>query len=411
MDTQSALIPRFWRFLSDNRQRGISIAFVEFAALTAILSYTLFLPDEVLVLVLSILAYNGLISAFVASNNTAKIYAAITNLGASNRLPCLTLRLFIFEQGMATIVAIIIIFYWLESLAQINPLFLISLAVFSSSAAVTAYTRHQDTDFVRYNYIRGVTNFVRVIIVFWLVAFTHTDQIPALFVISAGFVYFVGLTMLGKGFRENRSTRSQENLPWSVPVLIREYILGLPAAGARSLITSGVMLAVIETLPESSARLFRFLLLPKDIFGRFFNAFLPLTFSRLFQTTFRFSTASILIAVFLPVSFGWYGIGVLISGAGWSDSIAYCFFFASSFLVYGLMPFVWRTIHRNQAVLSTAVVLAATIGAGGLYAAMPPTTIAGFLNVITIYYVIWIALMMTFLKLDDHNTAEASKMK
>lgn len=382
-------------FARSEQARLLSIAAVQISGFVSTLCFLLWLDDRAIILVLAAVAYAGMVSGTVASNNTTKIYAGITNSANRRLISVLTFRLFAFEQLLAILVAIMVPLLGLEGLQSLGIVTLILLASFSSSAAVAAFTKHRERDFVRFNYLRVAATLLRLGLVFLAADFGRIDLIPAIIAASAALPYLAGLWMLWRTYRASlRIEPTGTGTISSTALLIREYALGIPAALARSFINHGLMIAVVETLPEGAVRMFRFLLLLKDVISRFFNAALPMIFDRMYLYRVRFHPVMIITMSALVVSAIWYTIGVMAIKYEWSALPAYVVLFAFNMLNYALMPFVWRAIHRNRAIMSMSVVLLSAGVTVLAYWLQPPGDVSGFLFVMSLFYITWFGCML-----------------
>lgn len=382
-------------FARSEQARLLSIAAVQISGFVSTLCFLLWLDDRAIMLVLAAVAYAGMVSGTVASNNTTKIYAGIANSADRRLISVLTFRLFAFEQLLAISVAILVPFLGLEGLQSLDVVVLVLLASFSSNAAVIAFTKHRERDFVRFNYLRVVATLLRLGLVFLAADLGRIDLIPAVIAASAAPPYLAGLWMLWRTYRASlRIEPTGTGTITATALLIREYVLGIPAALARSFINHGLMIAVVETLPENAVRMFRFLLLLKDVISRFFNAALPLIFDRMYLYRVRFRLIVIITMNSLVVSVIWYTIGIMAISQDWSALPAYVVLFAFNMLSYVALPFVWRAIHHNKAIMSTSVVLLSAGVSVLAYWLQPPGDVSGFLFVMSLFYITWFGCML-----------------
>lgn len=375
------------------RERAVSILAVEVTGFSALLLYLFLLPEQEIVIILALIAFTGLVSGTVASNNTAKVYAGISARSPQWNAPQMTLWLFMFEQVLSLIVALLVISRGFDSLGTVPIWNLLALAALSSSASVTAFARNTEVDFLRYNYLRAGSNMLRVGSVFWATAAGRPDLIGLIFLVTLSLPFLFGVGIV---FRH--LDIAPRGAGTSLLALLREYVFGLPAAASRAFVVNGLVLAAVETLNESEARFLRLLLMPKDILARCFNAALPLVFDRMF--TYRPTLpvmATVLFSSLICGAVSYFAVAAVAS-SGFAAMPAYLILFAATLQVYLFLPFIWRVVHGNRAIVSTGTVV---LAAGITYVAFrtyPPLDAGGFIGVIAIYYVVWLSIITMLLR-------------
>jgi hypothetical protein len=363
--------------------RALSIALAHGSGLIATLSFVFFLPEADFVAVTAAVSLAGMISGTVVSNNTAKIYVGMNAGYGMRNLVNVTLRLLYFEQLAALVFSgafILLGGRWLDTLSAVEVLL---LGLGSSFGALIAFTKFDDRAFVRFNLVRSVSTLLRLALVHWAARAGLSGAIPAIIIITFVFPFLYGVIIIVSARRASKPCPVDIGL--SVPIVLREYLFGLPVAVSRAFFNHGVLVIATQTLSGDALRMFRFLLLPKDMFGRTFNAVLPLVFDRLYEYRPRLMPGLGIVFLATIVALGWYLTGMLALGFDGSAAATYTIYLTLNLAVYSVFPVVWRTIHRNKAIHQMTVVLTATGTALLTVWLLPPISIEAILITLSVY--------------------------
>lgn len=392
MRTEALLFVRLRRAYQKTRKRGLSIIVVEATGMTTLLLYLVLLPDQEVAIILSLLVFTGIISGAVASNNTAKVYVGFAAGIPKQTIASTTLRLFLFELSLSVAIAMLIISRGFETLDNFPTWNLLALGVLSSGAALIAFTRNTEVDFIRYNYVRAVANMLRAGCVFWATAAGRPELLGLIFLTTSSLPFVFGAGVVLSRVDALKIGIGSKGVP-----LLREYLVGLPAGATRAFVLNGLVLVAVETLTENEARFLRLLLIPKDVAARCFNAALPLVFDRMYAYR---PKPPIMIAVFfisLLIGAASYVLFAGIVGFSLNALPLYLILFAATMQVYIVLPFIWRVVHKNRAIISTGTVVLAALVTYVMYWALPPSDVNGFIGLTVVYYVVWLVTIWLLL--------------
>lgn len=385
------------------RARAFSIALVQVTGLITTLSFVFFLPDADFVVVTAAVSLSGMISGAVVSNNTAKIYACI-NTGCGRRdLVDITVRLLVFEQLTALVFSCALIIFggqWIDTLSAFE---IVLLGLGSSFGALIAFTKFDHRAFVRFNLVRAAATMLRLALVHLAARAGVSGAIPTIIIITFTLPFLYG------GFIIAAARRAAEPVAplQAFSVAAREYLFGLPVALSRAFFNHGILLLATKTLSAEALRMFRFLLLPRDIFGRIFNAILPLVFDRLYEYRPRLFPGLGIVTLAVIVALGWYLAGMTALGFDGSAVASFALYSALTLTVYSVLPVVWRTIHRDKTVHQMTVVLIATGMAtltGWLFA---PTSVEAILIILSVYTGTYLTGMLLLAHFEEAGYTQA----
>lgn len=363
--------------------RSFSVAGVLVCAFGGNLAFVALLPDEHLGMVIATLAIAGLISGAAASNCTAKIYATINADPGLGFLSSLTLLLFVFEQLLAQLLVLAAVAF--ESIwpTGISWYQLSLLAIAASSGTVVAFVKFKDRWFVLLNIFRILATLARVGLILWLAYSDEVDLIVPVVIVTFAMPSFFALSAtLIVARKHSGNGRRAPLAPWRT---LREYLLGVPVAASRAFVNQGLIVVSVALLNASDLRMFRFLLIPKDVISRLFNAALPLVFDQLYAYQPDWKRLAAIGLGALAIASIWYAVGAYLFSFGAGALLAFAIFMALNMMVYSFLPVVWRAIYRNQASRNTAVVLTSVSVFGTLFWSFQPRSVAGILYVMCVY--------------------------
>lgn len=368
--------------------RSISVAAVLVVGLISNLVFVVFLPEQFLPVVIGAMAISGLISGTAASNNTTKLYSTINARVSIPSVIRLTLLLFVFEQVLGQLLVFVAIVFgdvWSNSFTWRQ---LALLAMAASCGSLRAFAKFDDGVFVWVNIMRVILTIARVGLIFLLIDLGAETMIFPVIVGSLGLLaVFLLVTTL---FAWRMHSKDELGLPIRVYQVLTEYLWGLPVAMSRAFINQGLIVAAVALLSPAELRMFRFLLIPKDIIARLFNAALPLIFDRMYEHKPSGSRMSVIALGSLATSLMWYGIGALLLGFHWSAGPAFALFMVLHLTAFSLLPLVWRAIYGNRASRNTIVVVTATGIMGSCFWFVQPHSISSILLVMCAFLICYI---------------------
>jgi hypothetical protein len=378
--------------LSATRIKAASILFAQGVGILTNMLFILFLPDDELYVVIGIMALSGLTSSAAVSNNTAKIYGKISTGEDIQKISRTALCLFGFEQLLAILFILVLLTFGQTWAVGLTTIELALLVLVSCAGALVAFVRAKDKYFVLFNIIRSVSSLFRLVVVFLLITINAEEWIPLAIIVSLTFPMAAALLFT---IKVSLPLYLDENRPLSKPyILLHEYAWGIPVALSRSFINQGLILAAVELLNPDELRMFRFLLLPKDIIGRAFNAFLPLVFDRMMKYSIRLVPSIGVAAFAVAIAIIWYAIGNSLFSFGWSAATSFVIFLVLNFTVYSVLPIAWRNIHREKARDVAIVVLVSTGMTALVFWATAPDSINLILIVMSVFSFCYIAGML-----------------
>lgn len=378
--------------LSPTRIKAASILFAQGVGILTNMLFILFLPDDELYVVVGIMALSGLTSSAAVSNNTAKIYGKISTGEDIQKISRTALCLFGFEQLLAIFFILVLLTFGQTWAVDLTTIELALLVLVSCAGALVAFVRAKDKYFVLFNIIRSVSSLFRLAVVFLLITINAEEWIPLAIIVSLTFPMAAALLFT---LKVGPPLSLDENRPLSKTYkLLHEYAWGIPVALSRSFINQGLILAAVELLNPDELRMFRFLLLPKDIIGRAFNAFLPLVFDRMMKYSIRLVPSIGVAAFAVAVAIIWYAIGNSLFSFGWSAATSFVIFLVLNFTVYSVLPIAWRNIHREKARDIAIVVLISTGMTALVFWATAPDSINLILIVMSVFSFCYIAGML-----------------
>ncbi|GAA4226582.1 hypothetical protein GGQ68_004809 [Sagittula marina] len=376
-----------------------SIVAVQVASFVANLSFVTFLPDMAMVTVVAVMSLFGVISAGVSSNITAKIYSHTAAGDDPSQLARMALRLLLMEQVAAVAVALFLPLLGLEALKEVATWQLFLLALLASNASTLAFTKYRNRYLLRLNLVRATVTITRAAVIHAVAALGAAQLIIPIIIMSLvptfGYPLLVAL--------RQACTVTSAKMPVPLGVSLREYLLGIPVSVIRSITNQGMVILAVEVLSPQDLRLFRFLLLPKDIFNRLFNAALPIVFDKLYlyrldrRVTLGIMCGSAVIGAL------WFWIGLETIGGTWQPVGVFVVFLALNATVYSVLPIMWRTVHRNRAGLN----IIATLATAGLtlvtYLLVRPQGLQGLFGLMSVYYLSYILAMLVIYRLETRE--------
>ena len=387
----------------DLNQKIISIVIVQVSGLIASLSFVLFLPDIALAKVLALMAFFGLISMASASNITAKVYTNTAAGATSGTLARLSLFLLSFEQGLAIVFCIIVSFIELVPLSQLHMLELLSLAILSSNTSTAAFARHKASYLIRLNYVRAATTLARAGALHVVASTGQEMWISSIFIISLIPVF--GYTLL---ITLRHRIELGKELP-STLVLLREYFLGIPVSLARAVFDQGIILLAVRVLDANDLRLFRFLLLPKDIFNRLFNAALPIIFDKLFEYRITISSAILVFVIAATLATVWYTVGIWFFSGELRAMTSFVSFIVLNSAAYFMLPVAWRMVHRNRAWLNTMAITFNTTVTGTVYWILQPQNLTDLFLIMSVYLLSYVFANLVIFRMHEQKNQELAR--
>lgn len=354
-----------------------SIFLVHTVAFLSNLIFIFFLPDRELFHVIGAMALSGFVSGSTVSNNTAKIYSKISTKEDIQSLSHVSLILFACEQATAVVIIIVLLLVGFDWLPDLHAIELALLVFVSCTGALVAFTRVDDQFFILLNLVRAASTLTRLGVVFWLISHSADEWIPTAIIVSFAFPMGVALYCVLRsrscGPAPDGALRQKSLL------LMREYAWGIPVAISRAFINHGVLLTAVAFLNPDELRMFRFLLLPKDAFGKMLNALLPLFFDRMFRYSVRLLPSLGIMACAAALAAIWYTIGTAYFGFGWSAVLSFTIYLMLNLTVYSVLPISWRTIHRDKAINTTMVVFASSAVTFLVFWLAEPSNVDGIL--------------------------------
>lgn len=375
-----------------------SILAVQLSSFAATLSFVLLLPDSALVVVVAVMSLFGVIAAGVSSNITAKVYSHNNEGDDPALLGQMALRLLCFEKLAALVVVLGITLLGLAALQQVHWLELLLLALLANPASTSAFAKHRDVYLIRLNYIRTATTVLRTGAIHAAVWLGLVDLVPVIVIASLapifGYAFAVTLACANKPPAAPASM-----MPW--PVALREYLLGVPVSLVRSAFNQGVILLAVEILNPQDLRIFRYLLLPRDIFTRIFKAALPIVFDKmyLYRLTTVMTGGIIVSAVALGAA--WFWLGTQLVGSDWQPLVTYMAFLAFYATVYSVLPVMWRTVYRNRAFHNTLGIFFTANITVATYFLVQPKDLQSIFAVISVYYLAYVLSMLVISRLES----------
>lgn len=375
--------------------RLASIVTVQAIGLISNISFLFFLPDNALVIVVAVISAFGVVSAAVSSNVTAKIYAGTSSRDNSGDLSKLTLRLLFLEQVAALVVCSVLLNLNLVAFEGIEPHELYLLGVFASCASLSAFTKYKDTTLIKLNYIRAVASASRTILIHILVFVGLLDYVIVVVIVSLVpvFLYVLNVTL-------KVSQKSESGLRLSPWVTTREYVFGVPASLIRSVFDQGVTLVALEVLNPQDLRIFRFLILPRDIFNRLFNAALPVIFNSLYAYSLNVRQTFLILFGVAAMAVLWYWMSVLMLGSGWGSVLSFMLYLSLNAAVYSVLPIMWRVVYKNRAGYTLLAICFTALVSGFVYLMILPQSISGIFFVMSSYSLSYIVAMCVIMRME-----------
>lgn len=384
-------------FMMKMRVGSITLAYIT-TFLTNI-SFVIFLPDTSLSLVIGVMALSALVSGSTVSNNTAKI---LSKIASKENLRCLSqdsLTLFVFEQLTALIFLTGLFFMQSQWLPDLSSIELVSLILVSCTGALVAFARVNDKFFIGLNLVRAASAIARLIAVFWLVSVSALDWIPVAIIVSLAvpmsFALYFALSLRSSSKGINTINQSR------LLIMLREYLWGIPVAVSRAFVKHGMVLASVNLLKADELRMFRFLLLPIDAFGKVFNAFLPLFFDRMFGYSIRLYPTLIIVVFGMVLATSWYFLANMYFGFGASALLTYTVYLMLNLTVYSVLPISWRAIYSEKAINIAIVVICSSLTTFLIFFLRTPSNINDILILLSIYSCIYIFGMVLLFRLES----------
>lgn len=375
-----------------------SILAVQLSGFAATLSFVLLLPDSALVVVVAVMSLFGVIAAGVSSNITAKVYSHTNEGDDPALLAQMALRLLCFEKLAALVVVLGITILGLEALRQVHWLELLLLALLANPSSTSAFAKHRDVYLIRLNYIRVATTVLRAGAIHAAVWLGVVGLVPVIVIASLApiFGYALAVTL---ACASTPPAAPASVMPW--PVALREYLLGVPVSLVRSAFNQGVILLAVEILSPQDLRIFRFLLLPRDMFTRIFNAALPIVFDKMYLYRLTTVVTGGIMVSAAGLGAAWFWLGTLLVGSAWQPLVAYMAFLAFYATVYSVLPVMWRAVYRNRALQNMLGIFFTASLTAVTYFLLQPNSLQGIFAVISLYYLGYILSMLVIFRFES----------
>ncbi|QFI63993.1 hypothetical protein D0Y83_12480 [Qipengyuania flava] len=403
-----ALLQKLLRRFERNRTVTISIGFNQGASFVSALLLVTMLADHPLQYAIALLAFAGFVSGAAASNTTARIYANLKHAVNPESIARLALLLFCFEQVCSLLLTSIVIVVFAPMTNFVTPLQAILLGASASSGSLLAFSKYNAKALTRLNYFRGSIVVLRTTLILAAASWGKGEAIFAIVFISFSLPTIFSLFLTLHLFIKGRSTDVVEQTGGSQSAesavkVLREYAFGVPVAIARAFVNQGLIIVAVSILSADELRIFRFLLIPKDLVNRTFNALLPLTFDRLYDS--RPNRNRLLVIGFGAVALSclWYVGGAIVLEYGYFDLLAFGVFMVMNLAVYTVLPIIWRAIYADRALQNMAVVLfslGALLGAGWI---SRPETVSGIFVLMSVYLLCYITLTIKIAGLSKYS--------